>query len=720
MANFFLAKCPTCRSKLRVRSDYLGKRIMCNHCGHHGLATVSRSGEFPAYTGPPLGADPNAQVLAGGPISTLVAAPRQPGPVGPISTIDNRSPQGRVRELAEVLQRTREEVSAWNAEQTRAIQEIGESQHRIVEFRGQVQSLQDQLNRALEQIHESESARHVLEGERDRLNGLLSELEPLRGRAAEADLLAEEIQERDREKERLRTALGEFDRLLTARTSELDEERRHQEEIRARTEQEREADRAESERLRAEIEEARAAASELDRLFAARTLELDEARRHRDESRAETEEGRQAGRAEVERLRAEVEQARAAASRANRAAEVSAGELSAACDRLHELRTDLDARNAECAQLRHVAGKLEETRVDHELLLGEVEGYRSELRARDAERDRFRDVVTELDSVCAELRGRDAERERLGALTTELNSIRGDRERIDAERREEAVESERLRGRLVELERLLAEHDETRRRVEQEWEDLASLWSQERQELLDQAERQLGEERIRAKTELQGWQNRLNTASQHFARDLVALRKEIVDLNHELETLRQEQDENAVRTGVAAFELHRSATHPDEPVRLPRRREPVGPIEPDRFARGIEERRTETVESRPLRNTFDEVGHNDLDPEEPHRRTFPAWLLILGSLIVVGIGLLPFWLFEITWESYVVSSLLILVGVMVLGFFEGRYTGKNPILHALQMALVVGLIIAAVLLIGPRVLESTGLNLRLPGISKVK
>ena len=55
-ATFFVQECPTCGRRLQVRVQYLGRHLVCQHCG----------GEFHAADpeGEPLGAEAGLQGLA--------------------------------------------------------------------------------------------------------------------------------------------------------------------------------------------------------------------------------------------------------------------------------------------------------------------------------------------------------------------------------------------------------------------------------------------------------------------------------------------------------------------------------------------------------------------------------------------------------------------------------------------------------------------------------
>ena len=40
---FFVKECPTCGRKLQVRIEYLGREMMCNHCGGDFIADEGTS-----------------------------------------------------------------------------------------------------------------------------------------------------------------------------------------------------------------------------------------------------------------------------------------------------------------------------------------------------------------------------------------------------------------------------------------------------------------------------------------------------------------------------------------------------------------------------------------------------------------------------------------------------------------------------------------------------
>jgi len=44
---FFVIECPTCGRKLQVRIEYLGREMMCNHCGGDFIAEEGTSPQPP-------------------------------------------------------------------------------------------------------------------------------------------------------------------------------------------------------------------------------------------------------------------------------------------------------------------------------------------------------------------------------------------------------------------------------------------------------------------------------------------------------------------------------------------------------------------------------------------------------------------------------------------------------------------------------------------------
>ena len=49
MANsiYYIQECPTCGRNLQVRIEYLGKGVVCQHCGANFRACDPSSGEYP-------------------------------------------------------------------------------------------------------------------------------------------------------------------------------------------------------------------------------------------------------------------------------------------------------------------------------------------------------------------------------------------------------------------------------------------------------------------------------------------------------------------------------------------------------------------------------------------------------------------------------------------------------------------------------------------------
>ena len=43
---YFVQQCPTCGRNLQIRLQYLGKRVVCQHCGAKFSASDTDSGDF--------------------------------------------------------------------------------------------------------------------------------------------------------------------------------------------------------------------------------------------------------------------------------------------------------------------------------------------------------------------------------------------------------------------------------------------------------------------------------------------------------------------------------------------------------------------------------------------------------------------------------------------------------------------------------------------------
>jgi chromosome segregation ATPase len=151
-------------------------------------------------------------------------------------------------------------------------------------------------------------------------------------------------------------------------------------------------------------------------------------------------------------------------------------------DETRRLRIQLDARKAadeRSVQLAEEAGRIR----------GEHDGIRDE-------RDRLREEVR---TAQAELEAQSAEARRLANLAGEVEAIRAASDRSEAARQVAAAETEKLQGRLDELEKslaaTLAEQEAARHSWEAERRDLRASWEEDRRDLLEKAERRGREER---------------------------------------------------------------------------------------------------------------------------------------------------------------------------------------------------------------------------------
>jgi hypothetical protein len=437
-----------------------------------------------------------------------------------------------------------------------------------------------------------------------------------------------------------------------------------------------------------EVGELRDKIRALERAPAERPGELEEAHRHwereRGELQARSEREREADRAEIQRLGALIEEAR---SVADRAAEVRGAGLAAECGRLQEevrnLRAELAARAAEAERLRKQTALLE---------------------AIGVERDRLRN---EARTARAELEAQASELERLGRLVVELDSVRADRDRICKLSEQDTREREQLRSRLGERERSLAERstelDEARRLWEMKRGEMQERWDRERRELLDEAERKLGEERNRSKSAARKWQDRLDDASQRFDRDREILRDEIEQLTRGLEAVRREREAALGQVKAMALEYHLPTTRPDRFEATPQGEESGLEADADRFIRVVERDDWQAGEGLPPRGEIDLPS--PLEPiHEVAGRSFPVAAALLGALTVGAIGLLPYLLLPPTRATAFISMALTLLGLMIFASIEGRLRGGDPIRNAIQTAVIGGITIAAIILIGQRFL----------------
>lgn len=171
--------CPNCRrSDLRIRPEYLGRQVSCKYCAHRFLA---RSADEPGTEPSPAGPAPEAQTSA--------------------VVIDEAGQ--RAIALEGGIERVRSELTTRTGEYTTALQQLRDAEGRLGQSQVQVQGVQEQLDQALGQlrrISEPRDERVEADAERGRL---LSLVEVLRSRAADASHL--EVEQR--------TDRAEIDRL---------------------------------------------------------------------------------------------------------------------------------------------------------------------------------------------------------------------------------------------------------------------------------------------------------------------------------------------------------------------------------------------------------------------------------------------------------------------------------------------------------------------------
>lgn len=76
---FYVQSCPTCGRRLQIRVEYLGRRVVCQHCQGQFVATdpANRGGDCPEYGSDLLRrADELLESVAHGRAAARIAHPR--------------------------------------------------------------------------------------------------------------------------------------------------------------------------------------------------------------------------------------------------------------------------------------------------------------------------------------------------------------------------------------------------------------------------------------------------------------------------------------------------------------------------------------------------------------------------------------------------------------------------------------------------------------------
>jgi VIT1/CCC1 family predicted Fe2+/Mn2+ transporter len=273
---YFQTICPMCRRTLRVRSDYHGRQIICNHCGHRGQAIIPRK--------------ENGQGSA--------SPPPQPETLQEAKAVEVGLTQERGQWLEGEIQRIREQLANRDTEHAATIRQLQEAQDQLADRQEQLQVLQEQLEQAEEQRRRDETVRLELESERTDLNQLLVQFESLRSRADTAERLLEERRAAENDVTQLRTALSDLERSLGERSLEFEEARGRweveREEMRAQWDRDRQdllneakqnlekvregVKREERRAAENDVKQLRTALSDLERSLGERSLEFEEAR----------------------------------------------------------------------------------------------------------------------------------------------------------------------------------------------------------------------------------------------------------------------------------------------------------------------------------------------------------------------------------------------------------------------------------------------------------
>ncbi|MEJ7639646.1 MAG: hypothetical protein WKF75_17150 [Singulisphaera sp.] len=162
MSRHIRIECPNCRrTDLRIRPEYLGRRVTCKHCGF----------EFPARAADDSGTPPTS---AGHPPAEQAA-------------IDEAEP--RATAPGGEVERIRAELATRTGEYTATLRRLQDVEGRLGESEDRARGLQEGLDRAHGQLRrDSERRDELAEAVADRAR-LLAEVEVLRVRAAAADRL---------------------------------------------------------------------------------------------------------------------------------------------------------------------------------------------------------------------------------------------------------------------------------------------------------------------------------------------------------------------------------------------------------------------------------------------------------------------------------------------------------------------------------------------------
>ena len=459
MSRHIRIACPNCqRSDLRIRPEYLGRRVTCKHCHH----------EFPAGAAE----DPGTRPRPAG-----HSPPEQ-------AAIDVAEPRATALEV----ERMRAELGTQTGQYTATLQRLRDVEGRLGQSQDRVRGLQEQLDQARGQLRrdsERRDERAEADADRDRLR---AELEALR---AGRDRLEVDRLEGSRLEEQLRAELAEARRRLAEEASLREavggELTRGRDEAIAAWEAERRAWQSRDEELRARLqdaerrlveEQARSEAASRDwreRLDAVqarfdwdrqalqeetgRLLREAEAQaRGRDAAIQQFEAARQEHprfQAEIARLVAEAEDARRRADETGRRGDELAG-------RVRELQGELDhERSDRAAELRGGPEQIEAARRQHD-------------RDRAGLQEEVQRIRREADAARAEVESLTRERDDLAARHDEAElALRMAEQRHRDEVRDQAASAARRDDELGEQIRTLRDELERRRR-DQEAEQQAS------------------------------------------------------------------------------------------------------------------------------------------------------------------------------------------------------------------------------------------------------
>jgi chromosome segregation ATPase len=432
MSDHIRTTCPNCRSVLRVRSEYVGKRVVCKHCGDRFTVTEPTAemtsdfqsvafGHSPPTAGLPTETYPELTSLAG--LTETIEKVNREGARLRSELEKARAQSTRLQQDLEAARREAAEAEAARAECDQLRLDLDASNDEALRLRSEVDDLTS-LAEQLRAEHEADLATFGQEAEETR-----------RSWDSERTSMTADWESRwqssEAEAAQLNDEVGALGRRLEEARDSAEAARDDAQTEKARLDAAVETARTEAEGLRSQLGETH---KELDQLRGeCQRLRTDGSRL--DEAMREAE---AAHRSEVEALRREVGQLREQHAAAGRQAEEHT--------RLAEsLRGDLEStRKQKEEAARAAAEALEQHRNEH---LGDRQEWNAERDRISAESSAARDSHVQ---AFADLEGRHTSlAETHEGLAKELEQATAARAQLEAEVAEVRKENEEVKAQLV-------------------------------------------------------------------------------------------------------------------------------------------------------------------------------------------------------------------------------------------------------------------------------